>query len=64
MADIAMVKVESGKVKGLDAKGLFVRSVGDSGAVSAQMQNGGIVISYDTGKTKLYDERGSFKKTL
>lgn len=64
MADIAMFKIEGGKAKGLDARGNYVKTVGDSGARDAKVQGDSIIIGYDTGKTKLYDIRGNYKKTL
>ena len=64
MAEIAMFKIEGGKAKALDAKGNFIKTVGDSGARDARVQSDSITISYDTGKTKLYDIKGSFKQTL
>jgi hypothetical protein len=64
MADIAMFKIEGGRAKALDAKGNFIKTVGDSGVRDARVQGDSITISYDTGKTKLYDIKGNFKKTL
>lgn len=64
MADIAMFKIENGKAKGLDAKGTFVKYVGDSGATDARIQGDSITVSYVNGKTKMYDIKGVFKKNL
>lgn len=64
MADITMFKIENGKAKGLDAKGSFVKFVGDSGATDARIQGDAITISYSNGKTKMYDSKGNFKKNL
>lgn len=64
MAEIAMFKIEGGRAKALDAKGSFIKTVGDSGVRDARVQGDSITISYDTGKTKLYDIKGNFKKTL
>ena len=64
MTDIAMFKIEGGRAKALDAKGHFIKTVGDSGVTDARVQGDSITISYNNGKTKLYDKQGHFKKTL
>ena len=64
MADIAMFKIENGKAKALDAKGTFVKYVGDAGATDARIQGDAITINYANGKTKMYDSKGVFKKNL
>jgi hypothetical protein len=64
MTNIAMFKIEGGKAKALDAKGNFIKTVGESGARDARVQGDAITITYDTGKTKLYDIKGNYKKTL
>ena len=62
MTDIAMFKIEGGRAKALDAKGQ--KTVGDSGVTDARVQGNSITISYNNGKTKMYDKQGHFKKTL
>lgn len=64
MAEISMFKIENGRAKALDAKGKFIKTIGDSDAIDARVQNDSITITYKNGKTKLYDRKGVFKKTL
>lgn len=64
MNSIELLKIENGKTKAYTAKGTFIKFIGDSGATDARVQGGVITISYNTGKTKIYDMNGVFKKYL
>ena len=64
MSDIALLKIEGGMAKALNIRGVYIKTIGESGAISAMLQGGGITVSYANGKTKLYNINGTYIKTL
>lgn len=64
MAEIKMLKVEGGYAKGLSSNGIYVKSIGEPGAVDARIQGEFITIQYKNGATKMYSIQGTYVKTL
>lgn len=63
---IYVAKIESGRVKLYNASnGAFQRSVGDSNAVSANVQGDTVAITYANGQVKIYKcSTGAFQRSL
>ena len=63
---IYVAKIENGRVKLYDASnGAFRGSVGDSNAVSANVQGDTVAVTYANGQVKIYKcSTGAFQRSL
>lgn len=61
-----VAKIENGRCKLYNARtGSYQRTVGESGAVSAQVQGDIVAVTYANGKVKIYScKSGSYQRTI
>jgi hypothetical protein len=59
-----MFQIKEGRVRALDAKGVYIKVIGEASATDARFQADKITIQYTNGKMKLYDKNGVYIRTL